>query len=100
MMVESRFTALTHRVRIGQFVSVGAVGAMIETVIVALLTTIGGGVGPLAAKVVGAECSISMMFTINDYWTFAEEGSDSLVAVIHRWGKSHVVRIVAHPDTL
>ena len=54
MATKSPLSALAHRVRIGKFVSVGALGATIETAIVALLTTTAG-VGPLAAKAVGAE---------------------------------------------
>lgn len=63
-MVESRFTALTHRVRIGQFVSVGAVGAMIETVIVALLTTIGG--GGRTARCKGSWCGVLYLDDVHD----------------------------------
>ena len=93
MAAESRFNALVHRARIGQFISVGLVGAVIETIIVALLTTTTG-TTPLIAKVVGAEISISTMFAINDRWTFAEEGDVNPVAIVCRWGKSHLVRIV------
>ena len=54
----NNFNALVHRARIGQFISIGVVGATIETVIVVVLTTLLG-IGPLAAKAVGAEASIS-----------------------------------------
>lgn len=91
-MGESAFSALAHRARIGQFVSVGIVGATIETIIVALLTTVAG-LGPLAAKAVGAETSISTMFVINDRWTFAGSGEGGFVALWRRWLKSHLVRI-------
>lgn len=82
---------LAHRMRIGQFVSVGAVGAAIETTIVAILTA-AFGVGPLVAKIVGAEASTSTMFAINDRWTFADEGHTGSLAIARRWGKSHLVR--------
>lgn len=93
MATKSTTEALLERARIGQFVSVGAVGAGIETVLVAILTGLLG-VEPLAAKAVGAEASISTMFVVNDRWTFADEGSAGLVAFIRRWLKSHAVRIV------
>lgn len=92
MATDSRLHALAHRARIGQFVSVGVVGAAIETVIVALLTTLFGA-GAIAAKAVGAECSISTMFVVNDRWTFADEGAGGAVAFVRRWAKSHAVRL-------
>jgi putative flippase GtrA len=85
--------ALLHRARIGQFVSVGAVGAAIETAVVAALTA-GVGVGPLAAKAVGAELSISTMFLVNDRWTFAAAREPGVVRTGRRWLKSHMVRAV------
>ena len=93
MATKSPLSALAHRVRIGKFVSVGALGATIETAIVALLTTTAG-VGPLAAKAVGAEFSITTMFVVNDQWTFADNGKLGVGAFGRRWGKSHLVRAV------
>lgn len=79
--------------RITQFVSVGAVGAMVETIVVAIITT-ASIAGPLPAKVVGAELSITLMFVLNDRFTFASEGQSQLQAIVYRWGRSHLVRIV------
>jgi putative flippase GtrA len=93
MATESKVDALVHRARIGQFVSVGVLGAMIETVVVAVLTAFLG-IGPLLAKAVGAELSISTMFAVNDRWTFAGEGAVGSRAFVRRWGKSHLVRTV------
>ncbi|ATW89418.1 putative flippase GtrA [Halohasta litchfieldiae] len=93
MATESPLAALAHRARIGKFVSVGALGATIETAIVALLTTTAG-FGPLAAKAVGAEVSISTMFVVNDQWTFAESGKLGVGAFARRWVRSHLVRAV------
>lgn len=93
MTTESKIDALLHRARIGQFVSVGIVGATIETIIVAVLTTTMG-FGPLAAKAIGAEMSISTMFVVNDRWTFANEGRIGAIASGRRWVKSHMVRAV------
>jgi putative flippase GtrA len=91
MTTESKIDRLIHTTRIGQFVSVGAIGAIIETLIVAVLTA-GFDVGPLFSKAIGAEASISTMFSINDRWTFAKEGSATSVAILKRWMKSHFVR--------
>lgn len=78
--------------RIGQFVSVGVAGASLETAIVALLTTLAAA-PPLAAKAVGAEASITLMFLLNDRYTFGDEGDAGGAALVRRWGKSHLVRL-------
>lgn len=90
-----RFEALASGVRIGQFVSVGAVGATAETIVVAALTTglLGVSILPLAAKAVGAELSITLMFLVNDAWTFADEGAAGRDSLIRRWLRSHLVRL-------
>ncbi|WP_192918439.1 GtrA family protein [Salinigranum salinum] len=93
MTIDSRVEALFHNARIGQFISVGAVGATLETIIVAALTAVVG-FYPLLAKGIGAEVSISTMFVINDNWTFADEGVSGTGAFIKRWGRSHIVRLV------
>lgn len=79
--------------RITQFVSVGAVGAFLETVVVAILTTTVA-FEPILAKVVGAELSISAMFVLNDRFTFADEGALGIYNVARRWVKSHTVRAI------
>lgn len=84
---------LLQRGRIGRFLSVGVLGALVETVVVAVLTVFFG-VGALVAKAGGAEISITMMFFVNDRWTFAEDGDDSIIPTIRRWGRSHTVRVV------
>ncbi|WP_226010813.1 GtrA family protein [Halomicrobium salinisoli] len=93
MTIDSRVEGLLHRTRISQFVSVGIVGATIETTIVAILTT-ALGTSPLAAKAIGAEVSVTTMFVINDSWTFSDKGDKGQYAFIRRWGKSHLVRAV------
>ena len=90
--IHERGKALLSGVRFGKFVSVGVAGATLETAIVALLTA-GFGVYALAAKAVGAEASITLMFLINDRWTFAEEGGDGRRSILGRYVRSHVVRI-------
>ncbi|MFQ3318181.1 MAG: putative flippase GtrA [Natronomonas sp.] len=91
-VVRARLRALASADRLGQFVSVGVAGATLETVIVAVLTA-GLALQPLLAKAVGAEASITLMFLLNDRWTFAGEGGDGIRSWLRRYGKSHAVRI-------
>lgn len=93
MKTESLIDDLCNRMRIGKFVSVGAIGAIIETIIVATLTTMFG-TAPLIAKAIGSEFSISTMFVINDRWTFDNKGNAGRVAFVRRWIKSHLVRTI------
>lgn len=64
MTSETELDALIHRTRFSQFVSAGAIGMAIETVIVAILTGFLG-ISPLIARAAGAETSIPTMFVIN-----------------------------------
>ncbi len=86
-----RLDKLRSRVRFGKFVSVGAMGATLETIVVTILTA-GFGVYAIFAKVVGAEASISLMFAINDRWTFADEGRTGRRSILGRYLRSHLVR--------
>lgn len=90
--MQARLRALASGSRIGQFVSVGISGATLETIIVFLLTGVIT-IPPLAAKAVGAEASISLMFLLNDRWTFAREGGQGIAAIGRRYIKSHTVRL-------
>ena len=93
--LQDRIRALATAERVGQFVSVGVAGATLETVIVALLTSgvLATTAPPLAAKAVGAEASITLMFLLNDRWTFADEGEGGIASLLGRYGKSHLVRL-------
>lgn len=86
-----RMAELRSTVRFGKFASVGAAGATLETIIVTVLT-VPFGVYGLFAKVVGAEASISLMFLLNEHWTFAEEGQDGHRSLFGRYLRSHLVR--------
>ena len=77
--------------RVIQFTSVGAVGAVCETIIISILAVFGT-TSPLAAKVIGVEASISIMFLINDRYTFSDAGESQLTNQIYRWMRSHAVR--------
>lgn len=91
--ISTGVNALASKARIGKFVSVGAAGATLEQLIV-VVTTAGLAFDPLLAKLIGAEASISLMFLINDRWTFAGHGTGRLRAVVGRWVRSHTVRAV------
>lgn len=76
--------------RIGQFLSVGVAGSLLETVLLTLIDSVLG-FPYLLAKAVGAESSITLMFLLNDRWTFAEASDAS---VVRRWLRSNSVRFV------
>jgi putative flippase GtrA len=82
---------LLSGVRFGQFVSVGATGAVVDTTTTVLLTT-RVGLHPGASKLIGAELAIVLMFLINDRWTFAEAGHVGLGPKVRRFLKSNLVR--------
>ena len=91
-MTERRLDALVSGVRFGQFVSVGALGAVVDTATVVVLTTqfaVYRGV----AKLVGAELAIVLMFLVNDRWTFADAGEAGPAATAWRFFKSNLVRV-------
>lgn len=95
-VLRARLRAVASIARFGRFVSVGVAGGSLETVVVAALTTglvADLSVQPLLAKAVGAEASISVMFALNDRWTFADEGERGLASLLRRYVSSHAVRL-------
>ena len=84
-------SALVSGLRFGQFLSVGAVGAVLDTIVTLSLKE-GIGIHPDLSKFVGAECAILLMFFINEYWTFAEEGRSGRLALGRRLLTSNLVR--------
>ena len=87
---QSTLDALLSGTRIGQFLSVGVAGATLETILLTLLVSVFG-LPYLAGKAVGAEASITLMFLLNDNWTF-EGAADA--SPLRRWLRSNSVRIV------
>jgi putative flippase GtrA len=85
------YHALLSRARIGKFVSVGALGATADTVVLVILAE-GFGLLEEAAVLAGIETSILLMFTLNEYWTFPEVGQHGHRALLRRLGRSHMVR--------
>ncbi len=83
-------SALASRVRFGQFVSVGVVGAACDTAVLVALTR--AGVLPEVATLVGIETAILVMFAINERWTFADHGAADGRSLLGRLARSHGVR--------
>ena len=88
--VRSRLRALAHAGRLGQFISVGVVGTVCDNIVSIYLNELG--VFPELAVALGIETAIVVMFLINDRWTFAEEGGDTLRDYGRRFATSHLVR--------
>lgn len=86
-----RIGELASGIRFGQFASVGALGAACDNGVLLGLTALG--VVPVAAKLVGAETAIIVMFAVNERWTFAAEGRPGLRALGRRFLTSNVVRV-------
>jgi putative flippase GtrA len=78
---QSTLDALLSGTRIGQFLSVGVAGATLETILLTLLVSVFG-LPYLVGKAVGAEASITLMFLLNDNWTF-EGAADA--SPLRRW---------------
>lgn len=86
-----RTRALTSGVRFGQFLSVGVLGAVLDTTVTLTLSS-SFGVNADLAKFVGAEAAIILMFLVNEHWTFASEGESGLLPKGRRLVTSNVVR--------
>jgi len=86
-----RLAALVSTVRFGQFVSVGAIGAVFDVTTLVVLTELFG-VAAAVANVASIETAILVMFVVNERWTFAEHGANGLRSVGRRLVRSHVVR--------
>jgi putative flippase GtrA len=71
--VRERLGALLSGVRFAEFASVGAVGAVLDTTLLLVLTG-PFGVATWLSKLASAEAAILLMFAVNERWTFAGEG--------------------------
>ncbi|WP_323192017.1 GtrA family protein [Halostella sp. PRR32] len=88
--IRPRLRALRSGVRFGQFVSVGAFGAVCDNVV--LGTLLHFGVAPELAKLAGAETAIVLMFLVNEHWTFADQGEPGVASFVRRFLTSNLVR--------
>ena len=85
------FDALASGVRLGQFASVGVVGAVFDNLVLTVLQ-LGTGLPTIVSKAAGIETAILVMFLVNERWTFADEGKPGRRNFLRRLGRSHVVR--------
>ncbi|WP_232686644.1 GtrA family protein [Halobacterium zhouii] len=89
--VPDRFESLVSTVRFGQFVSVGAIGAVFDITTLVVLTEVVG-LPAAVANVASIETAILVMFAVNESWTFAGQGDSDSRSVGRRLLRSHVVR--------
>lgn len=94
-----RFRALWSRSRVGQFVGVGLVGAVVDTLGLYLLVELTA-LGPVVGKAVSWELSIVVIFVINEWWTFASYGEMTPRALGRRFLRSNAVRFAGFLVTL
>ncbi|WP_254763323.1 GtrA family protein [Natrinema marinum] len=90
--VRMRVRALFSPSRFGQFVGVGFVGATVDIVVLAVLSDITT-VSWFVAKLASWELGITVIFVINERWTFASHGAVGVRAVAWRFLRSNVVRL-------
>lgn len=90
-LLPERLEPLVSGAQFGQFVSVGAVGAVVDTAVLAAATLLFG-VSELWGKAAGIEVAVILMFLLNERWTFTSCGGDGWRPVLARLGKSHLVR--------
>lgn len=86
-----RVRELASGVRIGKFVSVGAVGAVFDNTVLTVIQ-LGTSLPTIVAKVAGIETAILVMFVVNDRWTFRDEGDVGRGPLLERLLRSHLVR--------
>jgi putative flippase GtrA len=86
-----RVKPLVSGAQFGQFLSVGAVGAIADTIVLAAATLLVG-VSELWGKAAGIEVAVVLMFLLNERWTFTSYGSGGWRPLLARLGKSHLVR--------
>ncbi|MEE6210344.1 GtrA family protein [Salarchaeum sp. III] len=91
MTLTEDIQALIRGVRAGQFLSVGIMGALFDTLVLTLVVEFAG-IEPFWAKFVSAEAAIILMFVVNDRWTFSGEAGGGLVPTGKRFVRSNVVR--------
>ena len=84
-----RYLASTDR--FGKFVSVGAIGFLVDNAVLALFFGVFD-FSLLVAKLIAAEAAIMVMFALNERWTFADAGRSTIRALLRRFLTSNLVR--------
>ncbi|WP_408959263.1 GtrA family protein [Natrinema sp. 74] len=90
--VRMRARALFAPARFSQFAGVGFVGATVDIVVLAALSSVTSLVW-FVAKLISWELGITVIFVINERWTFASHGDGGTRAVSRRFLRSNVVRL-------
>lgn len=75
----------------GKFLSVGAIGAVCDNAVLVMVVELAS-VDPVWGAFVSKETSITLMFLLNNYWTFSEYRQASLRVQGRRFAKSNLVR--------
>jgi putative flippase GtrA len=83
---------LVSGIRIGQFLSVGIIGFIVDQLVLTLLIELGG-TSVIVGKPLSAEAAIIVMFILNERWTFAAWGKAGGRNVVSRFLKSNFVRV-------
>ena len=86
-----RVEPLVSGAQFGRFLSVGAIGAVADTLVLAAATLLIG-LSELWGKAAGIEVAVVLMFLLNERWTFTSYGGGGLRSLLVRLGKSHLVR--------
>ena len=86
-----RFEPLLSGAQFGRFVSVGVLGAIADTAVLAG-TVLLVGLPEFWAKAAGIEVAVVVLFLANERWTFTEQGRAGWVAFLTRLWRSHLVR--------
>lgn len=90
-MLSEKLRILFTTKRLGQFMSVGAAGAIIDNIVLVAIVE-SAFLSPTPGAFISKECSIIFMFILNERITFSGFGSDGKFAVLHRLFKSNLVR--------
>jgi putative flippase GtrA len=90
--VRRRAAALRSGVRLGQFLSIGVLGALFDNGLLVVLYGFGG-VSLTVAKLASAEAAILLMFACNERLTFAEWGTGGDRDLARRVVTSNLVRL-------
>jgi putative flippase GtrA len=87
-----RLGAMASGLRMGQFVSVGVIGALVDSVVLIGLVE-GLSLAPTVAKVGSWEAAVVVIFALNERWTFSEWGQAGLRSLGRRFLTSNVIRV-------
>lgn len=85
------YEPLLSSIRLGQFLVVGIVGALVDNTLLITLVELAK-LEPVVAAFGAKEASILVMFVVNDRWTFAEQPAAGGWETVVRFLKSNAVR--------